>query len=75
MRERVFGCDLGEHLLNSGNEGANPFSPKIMLFGSLVIVAKEGCSSATMNLQPAKSLLLITLNIEFDFWDNLKLFF
>ena len=24
LRERVFGCDLGEHLLNSGNEGATP---------------------------------------------------
>ena len=22
LRERVFGCDLGEHLLNSGNEGS-----------------------------------------------------
>ena len=21
LRERVFGCDLGEHLLNSGNKG------------------------------------------------------
>ena len=27
LRERVFGCDLGEHLLNSGNEGATPFKP------------------------------------------------
>ena len=23
LRERVFGCDLGEHLLNSGNEGGS----------------------------------------------------
>jgi len=23
VKERVFGCDLGEHLLNSGHDGKN----------------------------------------------------
>ena len=27
LRERVFGCDLGEHLLNSGNEGDPTLPP------------------------------------------------
>lgn len=27
LRERVFGCDLGEHLLNSGHDGESVLSP------------------------------------------------
>ena len=30
VKERVFGCDLGEHLLNSGNDGK--LSTKVLLF-------------------------------------------
>ena len=26
LRERVFGCDLGEHLLNSEHDGQSPSS-------------------------------------------------
>lgn len=36
VKERVFGCDLGEHLLNSGQDG------KLLLF----FVAVSYCSNA-----------------------------
>lgn len=31
LKERVFGCDLGEHLLNSGFEGKNKLSELMVM--------------------------------------------
>lgn len=38
LKERVFGCDLGEHLLNSGHEGIYLFQLKISFIGVLILV-------------------------------------
>lgn len=38
LKERVFGCDLGEHLLNSGFEGKNKIYKLIILVSDLSLL-------------------------------------
>ena len=38
LKERVFGCDLGEHLLNSGFEGKNKIYELIILVSDLSLL-------------------------------------
>lgn len=33
LRERVFGCDLGEHLLNAGHDGEYRYNPCVCVCG------------------------------------------
>lgn len=39
LRERVFGCDLGEHLLNSGHDGKNDSQTQQREFSNLILDA------------------------------------
>lgn len=42
LKERVFGCDLGEHLLNSGHDGKKQPAPELFLCWEFVRVAVQG---------------------------------
>uniref|UniRef100_A0A8C9UJ03 Rho GTPase activating protein 32 n=1 Tax=Serinus canaria TaxID=9135 RepID=A0A8C9UJ03_SERCA len=42
LKERVFGCDLGEHLLNSGHDGKKQPAPELFLCWEFVRVAVLG---------------------------------
>lgn len=50
LKERVFGCDLGEHLLNSGHDGKKQPVPEFFLpWQSLrVLVAVQGRAGGQM---------------------------
>lgn len=46
LKERVFGCDLGEHLQNSGNESKllHPFERLFLILFSLVPMVLKCCA-------------------------------
>lgn len=50
LKERVFGCDLGEHLLNSGHDGKEQPAPDFFLCWEFVrvIVAVQGPAGGQM---------------------------
>lgn len=53
LKERVFGCDLGEHLLNSGHDGKKHSILEFFLcWGSYfrVIVASKGLVGASREM-------------------------